>query len=389
MKLIDRFPVEGTRPVIYIGHRTYTQPDGGEGVSRTWYAEYNLGGKTYHEPLREKTKSLAIRAANRITERLERGEQRVMVKKVEWVELRDRYIEYVTNRNRGPRTLEKYRFGLKSLLDFAQIEKIANPAKFTPEQFWKFSTYLRTSGNEPKTVYDRLMFVKQVFKWAQGKAKVLTENQLEAEAPDKPPAAEQPCFSAAQIRELLAKASVSDGPVFALLAYTGMRIGEARDLRWTDIHFDRGQCGQFFVRRGGSRTTTKGKANRIIPVHPEFQKILATLPRRGENVFYEPVDAVRDPKVNVPLVERKLLARLKRLCKTCKFDRPEQYMLHTFRHAFASMCAMQNTSYKYALEWMGHKSSDILDMYYKMYDDVADKAMAAISFALPNSSRAA
>ena len=106
-------------------------------------------------------------------------------------------------------------------------------------------------------------------------------------------------------------------------------------------------------------------------------------------MFYEPVDAVRDPKVNVPLVERKLLARLKRLCKTCKFDRPEQYMLHTFRHAFASMCAMQNTSYKYALEWMGHKSSDILDMYYKMYDDVADKAMAAISFALPNSSRAA
>ena len=71
---------------------------------------------------------------------------------------------------------------------------------------------------------------------------------------------------------------------------------------------------------------------------------------------------------------------LKRLCRRCGFADPDQYKLHTFRHAFASMCARNNISYKYALEWMGHKSSEILDLYYKMFDDVAEQAIRTITY---------
>ena len=39
-----------------------------------------------------------------------------------------------------------------------------------------------------------------------------------------------------------------------------------------------------------------------------------------------------------PVDERRLLRSLKRLCRRCKFTKPDQYKLHTFRHAFASMC---------------------------------------------------
>jgi hypothetical protein len=52
------------------------------------------------------------------------------------------------------------------------------------------------------------------------------------------------------------------------------------------------------------------------------------------------------------------------------------------------MCARQNISYKYALEWMGHKSSEILDLYYTMFDDVADQAMAGITYAKPGAKAA-
>lgn len=34
MRLIDRYQVEGTDPVIYIGHRAYRASDGKEAVSR-------------------------------------------------------------------------------------------------------------------------------------------------------------------------------------------------------------------------------------------------------------------------------------------------------------------------------------------------------------------
>jgi integrase len=71
---------------------------------------------------------------------------------------------------------------------------------------------------------------------------------------------------------------------------------------------------------------------------------------------------------------------LKQLCAKLKFANPRQYKLHTFRHAFASMCARNNTSYKYALQFMGHKNSEILDLYYTMYDDTAAEAIRTIDY---------
>jgi site-specific recombinase XerD len=77
---------------------------------------------------------------------------------------------------------------------------------------------------------------------------------------------------------------------------------------------------------------------------------------------------------------KKLRAYLKHLCGQCGFQNPQQYKLHTFRHFFASYCAQQNLSYKYVLEWMGHSSSAILDMYFTMNDRHALAAMNSMSF---------
>ena len=78
--------------------------------------------------------------------------------------------------------------------------------------------------------------------------------------------------------------------------------------------------------------------------------------------------------------DKKLRRYLKSLCRQCGFENPKQYKLHTFRHFFASYCAQQNLSYKYILEWMGHSSSAILDMYFTMNDRHAHKAMNSLSF---------
>lgn len=66
--------------------------------------------------------------------------------------------------------------------------------------------------------------------------------------------------------------------------------------------------------------------------------------------------------------------------RQCGFQNPQQYKVHTFRHFFASYCAQQNLSYKYVLEWMGHSSSAILDMYFTMNDRHALAAMNGVSF---------
>ena len=45
------------------------------------------------------------------------------------------------------------------------------------------------------------------------------------------------------------------------------------------------------------------------------------------------------------------------------------------------MCARNNVAYKYALSWMGHSSSEILDLYYREFDDVSHAAMRTIAYA--------
>ena len=100
--------------------------------------------------------------------------------------------------------------------------------------------------------------------------------------------------------------------------------------------------------------------------------VLQSLQRESELVFLMPDGRLVSPK--------KLRAYLKSLCKQCGFENPQQYKLHTFRHFFASYCAQQNLSYKYILEWMGHSSSAILDMYFTMNDRQARRAMNSLSF---------
>lgn len=116
-----------------------------------------------------------------------------------------------------------------------------------------------------------------------------------------------------------------------------------------------------------------------MPIHQELRKVLNGLARQYDRVVTA-LPSNKYPNGGGPIDERRCLVTLKGLCKRCKFENPKQYKLHTFRHAFASMCARNNVSYKYALEWMGHRSSDILDLYYTMFDSDAHLAMATLVY---------
>lgn len=68
-------------------------------------------------------------------------------------------------------------------------------------------------------------------------------------------------------------------PLFALLAFTGMRVSEATALRWTDIIEGRaGEPGKILVRRshwrGQVSNTTKTKRIRSVPLPEELATIL-------------------------------------------------------------------------------------------------------------------
>jgi len=194
----------------------------------------------------------------------------------------------------------------------------------------------------------------------------------------KPPPTEQPCFTTEQITILLANADEVLRPRFATLAYTGMRFGELLDLRWADVHLDGPNGGFIHIKRGGAQLT-KGRKARKVPIHKELRPLLESLPRNGKLVF-PAGKSKKHPNGDGPMNERRLLRSLKRLCTRCELDNPEQYTLHTFRHAFASKMARNNISHRYALSFMGQSSSKFLDIYYTMYDADARVAIDTIEF---------
>ncbi len=380
MKLHDRQSVEGTMPVIYIGHREYRRPNGQRYISRQWYSEWCVHGRHYSQALKTTNKQLALRRAHDIRRRIEEGQLAPKVFKLNSTQLKDRYLDLKRNENRAPKTIEKYTAGPTQFDVWCNQTGRASIVKFSGSDFWTFNGWMRDQGHSEKTRYDRLVLVKQAFKYA-AKEKMIPENLLFGITLYKPEPTEQPCFTPQQVAVLLATADVHEAAIFAVLAYLGLRFGEARDLRWSDIHWNSGGDGGFVsVCRGGSRNDkTKTGRSRRIPLHPALVPYLATVPRKFERVFTAR-PSNKHPEGDGPINERRLLMSLKRLCKRCGFSDWKKYKLHTFRHAFASMCARNNVAYKYALEWMGHRSSDILDIYYKQFDDVAEAAIRTIVY---------
>lgn len=382
MKLVDRQAVEGTeRPTIYIGHRQWKDAKGTLCTARRWSAEWFLHDKQYQRSLRTNNKVAAVREAHTLHRKIRQGEPTEAPREVRLSELVEGYMTLKRGEGRAPKTLEKYQTVLDGFVAHCGGRAVLYGSRVSEDDFWTFEAGRTLSD---KTRYDRRVVILQLMKWATQRAELVAKNPLRHVQMKKPEWAEQPCFTADQVVALYAKAGSGMRDMILFLAFTGCRFGEMRDLEWDDIDFASGTHGFVTIRRGGSDDKTKGKRVRRIPIHPSLREVLKQRTRTGERVFA----AIDIGGHGCGLVvDTVFLRKLKQLCARCEFKQADQYKTHSFRHFFASMLARHNVSYKYALEFMGHRSSEILDLYYTMFDRDAERAILAIE--LPQPSRQA
>lgn len=104
----------------------------------------------------------------------------------------------------------------------------------------------------------------------------------------------------------------------------------------------------------------------VVSVHPRLRPLLGSLPRTDALVF-------------PGITERQLLQRIKVLCAELEFPNADDFKPHSFRHHFASLCANHHVAYRKALAWLGHSSSDILDLYYHLHDSDSQAAMKVLA----------
>jgi len=363
MKLVERERVTGTR--ITLGRRVYYR-HGRQTVSR-WYAvEYrDANGVQHCRNLATTNRSQARRLVLEIKKQLETGSVPTVPGHITIRALVQEYLTAVQAKGIAPTSLLKYRTDLDKLRVFCHWRKLSRARNFSERSLYQYRQWLAQQGYADKTVQGAVVLAKQLFKWAWRQG-LLRDYRLGAATFPQAKALPQPCFTSKQVDQLIEAATGEEKLAFALMGYMGLRIGEVQQLQWQDVYVQDNHPVMLHIQRGGSHQTTKNRRDRFVPVHPVVEKYLKPTAQKQGAIL---------PHIS----ERRLLDRLKYLCEKCGFDQPRQYKLHSFRHHFASLCANHHVAYRKALAWLGHRSSDILDLYYHLHDDDSRRAMQALA----------
>ena len=130
-----------------------------------------------------------------------------------------------------------------------------------------------------------------------------------------------------------------------VLAFTGCRVGEAREIAWRDVEFEAGEV----VVRGDANTGTKNWELRRVPLIPDARELFKRM--RTERAD-EPLDA----KV---FAVRECQKALDRACKKVTADRMTH---HDLRHLFATRCIESGVDIPTVSRWLRHKDGGALAM---------------------------
>jgi len=139
--------------------------------------------------------------------------------------------------------------------------------------------------------------------------------------------------------------SMNCGDFAAGLAFTGCRVGEAREIAWRDVDFEGGEI----VVRGDAKTGTKNWELRRVPLIPDASALFHRMrsERPGESL---------DAKVF------RVAECQKALDRACKKVGADRITHHDLRHLFATRCIESGVDIPTVSRWLGHKDGGALAM---------------------------
>ncbi|MHB1037946.1 MAG: tyrosine-type recombinase/integrase, partial [Pirellulales bacterium] len=178
------------------------------------------------------------------------------------------------------------------------------------------------------------------------------------------------------------------GDVLVGLACTGMRISELAQLRWSDIDRKGNMIRLADESTHGNRSdgkkarTIKNHRSRSFPIATELRAVLDRLADSGPGPVFRDPDGtqIKDSEVRRVLSEEviaKLADRFPTLPGETGFA---QGCLHSFRHYFCSTCANSGTPERAVMRWLGHQHSEMVQLYYHLHDEEAQRQMQKLSF---------
>ena len=310
--------------------------------NRLYYALVKVNGKQIRRSL--KTTDLAI-AKRRLVEfrakaeRLDGEENR----NIRFEELADEWLASIKS-GLKPKSYDRRRVALVGLTPFFRGTSV-KAIGFAEIDAWKRKRGATVSARSHNIELETL---KLILRYAVDRGIVL-ENAAEKHKRRKQPKSIIELPSHAEFRSLVktlreAPLAVASGAtaMVEFLAYSGMRVGEAREVRFEDVNIEVGS-----VLITGGELGTKNHQERVIPLFPNLRNLLVRLIAAHDSTdMSERIFDIASPRGAMKLA--------------CKRAGLKQFSVHSLRHFFASNAIESGINFKVISDWLGHSDGGTL-----------------------------
>lgn len=269
----------------------------------------------------------------------------------------NQYIAYLNSEGRQVTTITRYKGVFKNFVTFCNSKSITKIEKLDQRLLNQYRMERANKVKDSTRYYEseRLMEFG-LYLVSEG---ILSSPPFSLAKVRKPTKEPLPWFTLSDVEAILNIADQKDSEIFETLAFTGLRIGEIRRLKWSDIDFNNGTLTVLST----LKNPTKNKASRIVPLHIRVLKVLSKAKRNSEFVFTASASA-KHPNGDGQINKNGLSIRLKKICKKISI----KGCLHSFRKFFCSYMANKGVPVLTLKEWTGHKDIKVLvNSYYKLH----------------------
>ena len=227
----------------------------------------------------------------------------------------------------GTRLKPSTKRGYEQVLDGFLLERIGSKMLETigPLVIRELDAVLVARGRKPSTRRQMQCVVRSVMKHAK-------EAGLIDRLPELPPlpktgATITRALTSDDVGRILAVTPPPHRLALELAAYSGLRAGEVRGLRWKDVDLERGLLVVRRSRCRGVEAPPKSGHERVVPLHPKLAEALGRVDVRPLNAY------VSGPRAGEPWGEHALYHAFKGACRKLALA---GFRFHDLRHAFVT-----------------------------------------------------
>ena len=282
-------------------------------------------------------------------------------------------------------TQKRYRTAFDKFIAFATGRGISTWNAVDHRLLMAYATDLRDQGYAGTTLRKELTTLVQAQKWLIQEEQLVGVQTLRLKI-KKVESERSYCYTSEQVDAMVEHCQADQSlrwlaEVIIALACTGLRISELASLRWSDLDLNIGQLALTDEsgrsnQTDGRRRELKSGRSRQLPLHPQLAAVLRAMPRKDAFVFHGPRGGRLKPDTVRQILVREVIEPL-----TAKFPSSDNERgfkdgrLHSFRHYFASTCALNGVAERVAMQWLGHQDSDMVRHYFHLHDGEARRQM--------------